>query len=364
MENLKSIEVRMHDAKVGTLALTREGLCAFQYDTEWLKKGFSISPFELPLREEVFMAKQSPFDGGFGVFDDSLPDGWGLLIMDRYLQKQGVNLRKLNVLDRLAFVGTTGRGALEFFPDRSVEDWSVVEDFNKLAEEVSDILKEDDYLGTGIDELYKRGGSPGGARPKVFVKYDGAEWLVKFRAKEDSKDIGKQEFKYSELAKLCGVEMTDCCLFENKYFGTKRFDRDTDGNKIHVVSMAGLLCADYRIPCLDYLHIFQVAGELTHSVKELWKVYRLMCFNYLIDNKDDHAKNFAFIHREDGWHFAPAFDILPSDGIGGYHTTSFNDSITPKDEDLLLLAKRVGLNEKEAKEILSEMKVKCDIGIL
>lgn len=105
---------------------------------------------------------------------------------------------------------------------------------------------------------------------------------------------------------------------------------------------------DDCLPCIDYTHIFQVCALLTHSVAELWKVYRLMVFNYLIGNKDDHAKNFAFIHREGNWHFAPAYDLLPSDGINGFRTTSINDNIKPTEDDLFAVAVKAGLNEKEA----------------
>jgi serine/threonine-protein kinase HipA len=120
MNSIKQIEVIYADHIVGRLALTKEGLCAFEYTAEWLASGFSISPFELPLRSGVFIAKPRPFDGGFGVFDDCLPDGWGLLILDRYLQQQGISPRNLTLLDRLTLVGSTGRGALEFRPDKSV----------------------------------------------------------------------------------------------------------------------------------------------------------------------------------------------------------------------------------------------------
>ena len=120
MNNIKQIEVIYDNRPVGRLALTKEGLCAFEYSAEWLGSGFSISPFELPLRSGVFIAKPRPFEGGFGVFDDCLPDGWGLLILDRYLQQKGINPRTLTLLDRLALVGSTGRGALEFRPDNSV----------------------------------------------------------------------------------------------------------------------------------------------------------------------------------------------------------------------------------------------------
>ena len=148
--------------------------------------------------------------------------------------------------------------------------------------------------------------------------------------------------------------MPETRLFEGKYFGVERFDRMPQG-KLHVVSVAGLIGADYRLPSIDYKHIFQVCAMLTHSVAELWKVYRLMVFNYLIGNKDDHAKNFAFIHRDGDWHFAPAYDLLPSDGINGYRTTSINDSIEPRKIDLIEVAEWVGLDKKELEKIFNSI---------
>lgn len=352
MNSIKQIEVIYSEALVGRLALTKEGLCAFEYSAEWLKSGFSISPFELPLRSSVFIANPQPFDGGFGVFDDCLPDGWGLLILDRYLQRQGINPRTLTQLDRLALVGSTGRGALEFRPDKSVIAKQEYADFEKLALEAERILDSDDYIGAGIEEFQHRGGSPGGARPKIFTRHEGKEWLVKFRAKQDPKRIGRDEYNYSLLAKMCGIEMPETRLFEDKYFGVERFDRTSEG-KLHVVSVAALIGADYRLPSIDYSHIFQVCAALTHSVAELWRLYRLMVFNYLIANKDDHAKNFAFIYRAKEWHLSPAYDLLPSDGINGYHTTSINDSIEPTKDDLIAVAIKAGLNKKEAEEIFN-----------
>ena len=354
MNGIRQIEVVYDGRLVGRLALTPEGLCAFEYTAEWLQSGFSISPFELPLRSGVFMARPRPFEGGFGVFDDCLPDGWGLLILDRYLQQNGVNPRTLTLLDRLALVGSTGRGALEFRPDRSVLSKQDYADFEKLALEAEQILDSDDYMGEGIEEFQYRGGSPGGARPKIFTRYNGKEWLVKFRAKRDPKRIGVDEYRYSCLAKECGIEMPETRLFENKYFGVERFDR-TPAGRLHVVSVAGLIGADYRLPSIDYTHIFRVCSALTHSVAELWKVYRLMTFNHLIGNKDAHAKNFSFTYRDEMWHFAPAYDLLPSEGINGFRTTSINDSINPTREDLLAVATNAGLNRKEATEIFERM---------
>lgn len=354
MNNIRQIEVVYANRVVGRLALTKGGVCAFEYSAEWLQSGFSISPFELPLRSGVFVAKSQPFDGGFGVFDDCLPDGWGLLILDRYLQQQGVSLRRLTLLDRLALVGSTGRGALEFRPDKSVVTEQEYTDFEKLALEAEKILDSEEYIGAGIEEFVYRGGSPGGARPKIFTRYEGKEWLVKFRAKQDSKHIGRDEYSYSLLAKECGIEMPQTRLFEDKYFGVERFDRTPSG-KLHVVSIAGLIGADYRLPSIDYMHIFQVCSVLTHSVAELRKVYRLMVFNYLIENKDDHAKNFAFIYKAGEWRFAPAYDLLPSEGINGFHTTSINDSIEPTRDDLVTVGVNAGLSKREAEEIFNAM---------
>lgn len=358
MNSLRQIEVVYGNRPIGRLALTKEGLCAFEYSAEWLGSGFSISPFELPLKSGVFIAKSRPFDGGFGVFDDCLPDGWGLLVLDRYLQQNGINPRTLTLLDRLALVGSAGRGALEFRPDRSLVSKQDYVDFEKLALEAEQILGNEDYSGKGIEEFQYRGGSPGGARPKIFTRYDGKEWLVKFRAKNDSERIGAEEYNYSLLAKKCGIEMPETRLFEGKYFGVERFDRTPKG-KLHVISMAGLVGADYRLPSIDYAHIFQACAMLTHNVAELWKVYRLMVFNYLIGNKDDHAKNFAFIYRDGDWRFAPAYDLLPSDGINGYRTTSINDRIEPSKEDLFAVAVKAGLDKREAVGIFEKMQEEC-----
>lgn len=161
MNSIRQIEVLYDNQLVGRLALTKEGLCAFEYSAEWLGSVFSISPFELPLQSGVFIAKLHPFEGGFGVFDDCLPDGWGLLILDRYLQQKGINPRTLTLLDRLALVGSTGRGSLEFRPDNGVMTRYDYVDFKKLALEAERILDSDNYAGEGIEEFQDRGGSPG-----------------------------------------------------------------------------------------------------------------------------------------------------------------------------------------------------------
>lgn len=356
MIDLQQIEVWMHGRQVGRLALTpqRPQTCAFEYSPEWLQEGFSISPFELPLTPGLKIAPYKPFDGHFGVFADSLPDGWGQLILHRHLAQQGINSFSLTPLQQLCLVGANGRGALEYKPDEAIRTTSEYMSLSQIAAESFAILQDDNYMGEHIDELLQRGGSPGGARPKIFLKQDGEEWLVKFRARSDKKNIGREEYRYSLLAKQCGVEMPETRLFENQWFGVKRFDRVGDQKK-HVVSAAGLLQADYQVPSIDYYHLFNISARLSHSVEELWKIYRLMCFNVIIGNRDDHAKNFAFIY-DDAWRFAPAYDLLPCGAGGDYHTTSVNDNPLPCRADILALAERVGLDGKQASSIFDELK--------
>lgn len=353
MNEVKVIDVFLNDTRIGRLALTPDALCAFEYSPDYIQTGVSISPFYLPLRPEVFVAKRTPFNGGFGVFDDSLPDGWGNLVFDRYLKNKGVDPDKLTLLQRLALVGSRGRGALEYRPDFSEATTEEIVSFKHLANEAQKMLDSDDD-GDALGTFYRYGGSSGGARPKVFVTVDGKEWLVKFRATLDPETVGKEEYEYSLLAKTCGIKMPETRLFEGVYFGVERFDRTAQG-KVHTVSAAGLLNADYRIPCLDYGDLLQLCHILTKNMEEVYALFRQMVFNVAIKNRDDHAKNFSFQLIEGEWRLSPAYDLLPSKGFNGFHTTTVNNSGEPTSKDIMAVASRVGLNKLRAKEIQDEV---------
>ncbi len=357
MSKISVIDVSIREHPVGKLTLTPEGLCAFEYDVEFLKNGNSISPFFLPLQSKLFIAKRDPFQGGFGVFNDSLPDGWGNILLDRYLQKRGIDPYKLTIPERLSLIGSTGRGALEYHPDKSIRTENGFMDFNKLAIEAAKILSSD-YVGESLDELYLHGGSSGGARPKVFVKIEDKEWLVKFKTTNDPVDIGEKEYAYSLLAKECGIEMPETKLFEGKYFGAVRFDRTAEG-KIHTISAAGLLHADYRIPCLDYSGLLKICRQLTLDMEQVYALFRQMVFNVIISNRDDHAKNFSFQFKANRWQLSPAYDLLPSSGFNGYHTTTINNQGEPSLNDIMTVASEVGLNKKRATAICDEILDKC-----
>ena len=351
MNEVKVIKVFMDGLPVGRIALTPDQLCAFEYDPSYILSGKSVSPFYLPLKPEVFIAKRTPFDRGFGVFADSLPDGWGRLIFDRYLKNKGLDPDKLTVLQRLALVGNTGRGALEYQPDYSEATIKEITDFDFLASEAQKMLTTD-YFGGSLETLYKAGGSPGGARPKIFVMMDGKEWLVKFKAKNDPDDIGRIEYDYSRLAKECGIKMPETRLFEGKYFGVERFDRSPTG-KVHTASAAGLINADYRIPSLDYIDLLKLCHALTKNMTEVEALFRLMVFNVTIRNRDDHAKNISFQLKADEWKLSPAYDLLPSSGFNGFHTTTVNNSGEPTVSDMMVVADKAGVNKQQAKNIIS-----------
>lgn len=353
MVDVNMVQVFLHGEKVGRIALTPDALCAFEYDAGYLLRGTSLSPFHLPLKDGVFVANRSPFNGGFGVFSDSLPDGWGNLLLDRYIRSKGDDPFKLTQLQRLSLVGSQGRGALEYRPDFNETDGDEIFRLNRLAKEAEKILASQEDAAS-LEAFYKIGGTSGGARPKVFIKTEGREWLVKFKASNDPADIGILEYEYSLLAKKCGINMPETRLFEAKYFGVERFDRTPQG-KIHTISAAGLLNADYRIPSLDYRDLLQVCHLLTRNMEEVAALFRQMVFNVAIRNRDDHAKNFSFQLLNGEWKLSPAYDLLPSGGFNGFHTTTVNNTGEPTRNDMLEVARHAGINKQKANDIIDEV---------
>lgn len=347
-----TLSVFLNKVKVGTLALRPDNLTAFEYDAQYLKNGISISPFYLPLKPGVFTAKRDPFFGLFGVFNDSLPDGWGKLLTDRFLLAHKISLSEVNVLDRLALISENGLGALSYKPNWDLTSKCKSFDLNKTAKNIALIL-QDDFKGN-IDDLYQTGGSSGGARPKIFIKIEGKKWLVKFKSSADPDNIGQIEYEYSKTAQKCGIEMAETRLFDGKYFGTIRFDRE-DKNKYHVHSASGLLYASYRYPSLDYSDLIKATLALTKNIEEAYKMYRIMIFNVITCNRDDHAKNFSFILKNNEWKLSPAYDLVLSSGFNFQHTTTVLGKGIPSKKDILEVAKLTSLSVKRATQIFDEV---------
>ncbi|WP_081675804.1 type II toxin-antitoxin system HipA family toxin [Butyrivibrio sp. AC2005] len=365
MRTNKTLDVYYHGQHVGTLAETPDKRIAFQYSSEWQRNGFAISPFSLPLRNDVFVPNERAMDrfgGLFGVFADSLPDSWGELLLDRHLETLGIKRGEISTLERLAYVGQSGMGALEYLPSKE-SDFDLKNiglDYDMIAKECANILSSKHT--EQLDILYKMGGSSGGTRPKILLSEGNREWIVKFPAKTDPEVSGKREYDYSLCAKSCGISMTEAELIPSSvcdgYFKTERFDRKR-GEKIFTITFAALLEADFRSPSCDYEAFFKLVRVLTKDAYyDIEQLYKIMCFNVLAHNRDDHTKNFSFLYTDmNGWKLAPAYDLTYSDTYWGEHTTSVNGKgKNISDNDLITLGIGAGLSEKMCNQHLTDIR--------
>ena len=366
----------------------RGGEIVFQYAPDFLREELNLSPFLLPLRTQALIEDSHVFGGLYGLFEDSIPDGWGRLLLDRRLKNLLQVNHPIGQLERLALVGATGIGALEYEPflearerhESKIADTTVLDTF---AQHAIEYLKGEST--EILDELYVNNGSFGGARPKVValvsddrknIVFDQARcvtasqgyapWLIKFPNSHDPNSIGRIEYIYSCAASKAGIEMPPTHLFPSNhgpgYFGIQRFDRYVEPEtrrilKIHVHSACGLLHASYRYSSIDYESLIRLTSLLTQDVRETERMVRLMMFNVKSGNKDDHSRNFSFVMRQDGtWKLSPAYDLTPSNGFNGEHSATVNNKGTNiGDKDLLQVAAFGGLSSIKAKEILQEV---------
>lgn len=353
MRGNKKINVLYDERLVGTIAEISNRKTAFEYSDEWLETGFSISPFSLTLKKQVFIPNKDYFNGLFGVFADSLPDAWGRLLLERLLKQRGKEVYEYTLLDRLAIVGSLGMGALTYEPQLEMTIDSKTDDLDELESQCRKILNTE--YSEKLDELYRLGGTSGGARPKIMTKIDDSYWIIKFPAHVDKKESGKMEYDYSICAKKCGIEMSETKLFESSkckgYFGTKRFDRQQINGKtrhIHMVTAAALLEIDFEQPSLDYHSLMKLTKIITNDNKEdIENMYRRMCFNVFAHNRDDHSKNFTFLYDDinDSWRLSPAYDLTFSNTYYGDHTTMVDgNGRNPGMKELVNVGVQAGMN--------------------
>lgn len=358
---------------VGTL-IQDDRYTYFRCAAEYLASPLNISPFKLRKTSDVQRVETNVFDGLHGVFADSLPDGWGRLILDRSLVEKGITLNNISPLDRLAYVGDRGMGALTYHPQQ--ENAALSEktlDLDQLARESQKLLVGESVAI--IDQLVEMGGSSGGARPKIVVGYNpktngmcpdahslptGYEhWLIKFSAAVDPAGVAAIEYAYHKMAIAAGLEMMPCRLFKGlsgrQYFGTQRFDREGD-HRLHLHSAAGLMHDNFRLTNMDYGHVMDAALQLENGLDGPAKILRLAAFNVFAHNRDDHSKNVSFVMEETGaWRFAPAYDLTYSQSGHGHHSmTVAGEGLAPDREHLLELA--TDFNISGAGKIIAEVK--------
>ncbi len=353
MKEFDSLKVMYHDRLVGRLTMGTNDTCLFQYEKEWLDSGFSISPLKLPLRADLFEADYLPFQGNFGVFEDSMPGGYGEYVLQKELEKRGVNYKALNPLQRLSIVGSSGMGALCYIPDNKITMPRGSVDLDEVQQSALDVLsgKTDENAG----RLYVDSGNSGGVRPKMLLQDEGRNWLVKFRHTYDPIASGVIEFMYNQAAKEAGITVPRFKLFKGRYFGEERFDLSPDGKRIHMVTASGLLNEGINPPKMDYKALLALTGYITQDHIEVEQQFRRMVFNYYAENFDDHARNFSFLYVDGKWKLSPAYDMTHDSPLG-QHATTVGYKANPTEEDFIEAGASVQITRQLCTDIIDEVK--------
>ena len=372
------LDIEDEPRTLGQLAWRQEDRRAyFQYAADYLQAPLNLSPFHLPPKPDAQAAGPQPFEGLHGLFNDSLPDGWGRLLLDRRLQKHGIDHHALTPIDRLAAVGRHGMGALRYEPEFEKPGGMDAEaSLDWVAGEIAKVQTE--LAVADIDRLQSAQGGSAGARPKIMIGLssdreslvldygqplpDGFEpWLVKFRSVYDPADIGAEEQAYALMAAAAGIDMSETRLLTtaggNRLFATRRFDRTPKG-RLHVHTVSGLVNADHRLPSMDYNDILKITNMMTRDHTEVVRMFRRMVFNVFARNRDDHAKNHALMMDKTGrWTLSPAYDLTHSSGPGGEHSTTIaNEGRNPGPAHMLEVARRASIAELEARSTVDHVR--------
>lgn len=358
MKSIDKLTVTYHDRKVGELAMTPDSRqCAFQYDRQWLADGFSISPLDLPLKPSLFIAKTEPFWGNFGIFEDSMPDGYGRYLLNRLLRKQGIDDSSLTPIQRLSIVGKAGMGALCYVPASTPGREMPLPLLDELQQMALELFSE--KSSGNEDTLYFNSGNSGGCRPKCIVNDESGSWLVKFRHLYDPEDMGAMEYRYNVVARECGINVADFKIVEGRYFASRRFDV-CEGERLHVATAGALLNSSIHLPNLDYRVLLRLTGFLTQDPMAVEEMFRRMVFNVMAHNRDDHAKNFSYICRDGKWELAPAYDLTYSPaGYNGEHATSVNGNGNPSVEDMMVIGEEIRIPRRRAAGIIAQVSDCC-----
>jgi serine/threonine-protein kinase HipA len=389
MKGVNVVEVRVWGRQVGAVTLDPAlGYYVFEYDPAWKRRGIELAPLEMPLADQraIFAFPNLPEATYFrlpALLADALPDDFGNALIDAWMAQRGIEKSAITVLDRLAYMGSRGMGALEFRPARGAHSESttpielkdLVEEARKL---VHGTIAVDGEARAALANIIRVGTSAGGARAKAVIAWNpetdevrsgqfeaapGFEhWLLKFDGIGNDHELGTSEgygrieYAYSLMAKAAGIEMAQCRLLEEggrAHFMTRRFDREVvDGktDKFHVQSLCAMNHLDFRQRGThDYAQFFMTIARLNLGDEALSQAFRRMAFNVMARNCDDHTKNFSFLLRQEAkWILAPAYDLTHAYNPHGewtyQHLMSVNgkfDGITR--DDLLAVADRFGV---------------------
>ena len=396
-------EVRLWGRAIGAVSLEHaDRTCAFQYHPAFLASGIELSPITMPLSPRIYQFPSLPevsFHGLPGLLADSLPDKFGNALIDAWLATQGRRPESFNSVERLCYIGVRGMGALEFVPAKGPPlQRSAKVDVDELVKLASQVLTHRASLQVsfapgrrheGLQEMLRVGTSAGGARAKAIVAWNrntnevrsgqvkapaGFDyWLLKFdgvsankdKELEDPKGYTVIEYAYALMAADAGIEMSECRLMEEggrRHFMTRRFDRLSDGGKLHMQSLAALAHFDFNSAgAYSYEQAFDVIKRLGLSMHAREQQFRRMIFNVVGRNQDDHVKNIAFLmDRTGAWSLSPAFDVTYAYNPTGLWTSRHQMTINGKSndftrEDFEAVAQMAGLKRGKDEAILTEV---------
>ncbi|WP_175699107.1 type II toxin-antitoxin system HipA family toxin [Burkholderia ambifaria] len=359
---------------VSTTAITGRPLIVFEYSDDARKRGLELSSYALPVHGSKLRKDFPAHQLGLpGPVYDALPDGWGMLLMDRLFKRRGLNAARIGPLERLAYIGSHAMGAMSFEPVApEIQEPQPNIPLDRLAAEVQEVL--DGEGGAFLHQLLQVGGSPQGARPKALVYRDPRSgvfttvpaadfdaWLVKFPARQEHPEVCAIEMVYAECLRLCGIETPDTLHFDlpggMAAFASRRFDR-RDGLRVPMQSVAAFTGADYKTPgALDYVNFLRATHMCTNDVREKARAFERAVFNVAFNNRDDHPKNFAYIMARSGeWKLAPAYDVTFCEGPGGYHQMDVMGEALQIDRAALLgLAKEAEISAAAAGDMIDRM---------
>ena len=359
LEDLASGKTGTETISVGRIVWSRQRRVAvFEPDPQAMARQLPLSPHGLPLVPGLKAGDPAEFGGLHGIFADSLPDGWGTLLVDREAEARGLRRSDLTPVDRLAITGTAGMGALTYRPEAEAGGDAPAPDLSALALTAERVLAQADEPDLrDLHRLREALGGSGGARPKIvcqietgagddaglrpaFAPPDPAfsHWIVKFNAAEDGPDAAAVEYGYALMALAAGIDMPPVRLIRGsdgrRFFAVRRFDRDVvvQGGvarmrRFHMLSASGALESEHRHFAFDYTALLTWIGQLTGDVRAVDQAFRRAAFNAMAHNRDDHGRQHsALMDLDDGrrwrWRLAPAYDLTPSAGPGGEHSLS------------------------------------------
>ncbi len=373
----------------------------FEFDPAFLKLGLDPAPLTMPIanaKNRLFRFQQnsgadSTFKGLPGLLANMMPDKYGNAIINTWLAAQGRTADSLTPIETLCFIGKRGIGALEVEPGlREEDDKATHLELENLVEVANAILQHRLNFNadishdevSGLTDILKIGTSAGGARAKAIIVFNPktgevrsgqvdapkgfSHWILKFDGVSDaqfgtSNGYGKVEMAYHLMARDAGIQMTECRLINENgraHFITKRFDRDENGEKIHMQSLCAMRHFDFNLSgYFSYEQVFETMRMLHLPYPDAEQMFKRMVFNVLARNCDDHTKNFAFLMDKTGkWSLSPAFDICYAYRPGSHWVSKQSLSINGKRDnitknDLISVAQQMHI--KKSPQIIDQI---------